>query len=59
MDELKKYVQFAVKKKASDIHLIANAFPYIRVNGKLIAINKTLLSPQGVQKKAMGLLKQN
>ncbi|MBI4713862.1 PilT/PilU family type 4a pilus ATPase [Candidatus Uhrbacteria bacterium] len=59
MEELKRWIQVAVKDGASDVHLIAGSLPFSRVRDKLKPIGKTVLSAEGVQKMVNALLTQN
>ncbi len=58
MEELKHYVAYAQKNKASDIHLVAGALPMIRVHRELIAVKKQPLTKAAVKKLANALLHQ-
>ncbi|MBT5808686.1 PilT/PilU family type 4a pilus ATPase [Candidatus Uhrbacteria bacterium] len=58
MEELQKFVTFAKKKGASDLHLVSGALPIIRVHGQLLAINKSVITLQSVQMIAQSLLNQ-
>jgi twitching motility protein PilT len=59
MEELKRYVAYAQKNQASDIHLVSGAIPMIRVNRELVAIKKKPLSETVVKKIANALLHQS
>ncbi|MFH1711950.1 MAG: PilT/PilU family type 4a pilus ATPase [Patescibacteria group bacterium] len=50
MEDLKKLVTLAIKKGASDIHLVAGAFPYLRIHGRLYPVKKPILTQAAVQK---------
>lgn len=43
---MRALLSFAVKNDGSDLHLKANAFPFLRVKGKLIPIGKQKLSAE-------------
>lgn len=58
MEELKSYIEFAKKKDASDVHLVAGAVPMMRVHGELVPIKRPTLESAVVQKIATALLKQ-
>lgn len=59
MEELKSYIEFAHKKEASDVHLVAGAPAMMRVHGELSVIKKPILEASSVQKIASGLLNQS
>jgi twitching motility protein PilT len=40
-NEMMKYLDFAIEKEASDIHLSAGISPTVRIDGKLVAIPET------------------
>lgn len=42
--KIDKYLQLAIEKKASDIHLVSGAVPSLRVDGKLSFVEQTQLS---------------
>jgi twitching motility protein PilT len=58
MDDLKKWIQIAVKDSASDVHLIAGSVPFARVRDVLKPMSKSVLSASDVQKIASSLLTQ-
>ncbi len=50
MIELEKLFRLVSQKKASDLHIIANAPPYLRVDGELWPVGKEILSSQDTHK---------
>ena len=44
MKSIKAYFDFAVKKNVSDLHLVGNEFPYVRIHGQLIRIEEKKIS---------------
>lgn len=58
MEELKRWIQNALKDGASDVHLIAGSVPFARVRDALKPLSKTVLTASDVQKIASALLTQ-
>jgi len=58
MEELKKWIQLAVKDGASDVHLIAGSIAFSRVRDALEPIGKSVLTASDIQKMANALLSQ-
>ncbi len=46
---LNDYLKQAVKKQASDLHLVTDLPPYLRIDGELTAISKQALSAQEIE----------
>ncbi len=44
-----KYFKKAVDKKASDIHLVADSFPVLRIDGRLVKIDEERLDPKELE----------
>jgi len=56
MITLKKYFDFAVKNKASDLHLVGGEPAILRKDGQLITIEKKDLNPKELETALLGLL---
>ena len=54
--ELGKLLQFAVKNKASDVHLSAGLSPMVRVDGELKRVSQDVLDNKEVMKIASGVM---
>lgn len=59
MEELKAFLEKAVKAKASDLHLVAGAIPMMRVNREIQALGKDILSVASIQRVVNALLTQS
>lgn len=53
---LDEILNFALQKEASDIHIVSNEAPIIRVNGEIVRISKNILSQQNVDEIVARLL---
>jgi twitching motility protein PilT len=58
MEELRKFVGFAVKRGASDIHLVAGALAYVRIHDRLEPVSATKLTQEAVERMVKGVLHQ-
>ncbi len=54
--EIKKFLIYAVKKDASDLHFSANLPPYVRINGSLVSTELKPLSAEECQDLAYSIL---
>jgi twitching motility protein PilT len=59
MEELKKIVQFAAKRFASDVHIVAGERVFIRVKDELMPVKGQPLTARIVEKMSSSLLKQD
>ena len=59
MDEFKKILDLAIKAGASDIHLVSESIPMMRVHRELVSIKKQILTAQTIQKITATFLTQN
>jgi twitching motility protein PilT len=53
---ISNYFKEAIAKKASDLHLVANSSPYLRINGELIKIANKILNPQELRESIYDIL---
>ncbi len=54
---INQYLRFAISKKASDLHLISNENPVLRVDGEIEVIEEMVaLKPEEMKKLAYGIL---
>lgn len=58
MEELKKIIRLAVKKGASDVHLVSGAVPYFRIHKKLFPVKKPKIENRDLDKIIRSLLSQ-
>ncbi|NQV90412.1 PilT/PilU family type 4a pilus ATPase [Candidatus Uhrbacteria bacterium] len=58
MEELKTFLQLAIKANASDLHLVAGAIPVIRVHREIQTVGNEILTTASVQKIVNALLTQ-
>lgn len=58
MEEFKRLIKLAVKKKASDIHLVAGAVPYFRIHRVLYPVKKPEVSNKDLSSLVRSLLTQ-
>lgn len=58
MEEFKKLIELAVKKNASDIHLVAGAVPYFRIHRILYPVKKPKLTQASLSSVARSMLTQ-
>lgn len=58
MEELRRFVEKAIKKKASDLHLVTGSSPVIRVHRKLEELGREMLTAQSIKQMAQALLSQ-
>lgn len=56
MIEIEKLFRMVATKRASDLHIVANAPPYLRIDGELIPVGKTILTDSDTQKMLYGIL---
>lgn len=56
MKTIKSYFEYAIKKQASDLHLVAGELPMIRVSGVLEEVEKTKLPVKELEEGIKGLL---
>ena len=59
MPDLKSYFKEAVKKDASDLHLVGGEKPMLRLEGELEEINKEVLDNEDLKKAVLGLLSKD
>ncbi|TAL49704.1 PilT/PilU family type 4a pilus ATPase [Patescibacteria group bacterium] len=59
MEELKKFLEQAVKAKASDLHLVAGAVAMVRVHREIKPLGTEVLTGASVQRVVNALLTQN
>ena len=59
MKSIKAYFDFAVKKNVSDLHLVGNEFPYVRIHGQLIRIEEKKLVNSELETGLMSLLNKS
>jgi len=46
----------AIEAKASDLHIVAGRPPMMRINGHVVPMNETILTPDDCQEMIFGLL---
>lgn len=56
MKQIKSYFEYAIEKKASDLHLVAEELPLVRVNGNLEEIEDKKLALTELKTEITGLL---
>lgn len=56
--EIVKYFKMAVDRKASDLHLVANCYPAIRINGQLEKIGEEILDSKELEKGIFSLISE-
>ena len=56
MESFESLIQRAAVLRASDLHLSVNIPPMIRVDGKLVSMNKHICTPEDVQEVAYGIM---
>lgn len=56
--DIKKYFKIALEKKASDLHLIADNPPVLRLNGELVLMENELLAAAELQSAVFSLFDQ-
>ena len=59
MIEIEKLFRVVAEKRASDLHIIANAPPYLRIDGDLVPVGKTILTSQETHKMLYNLLTED
>ena len=58
MEEFKRLIALAVKKKASDVHLVAGAVPYFRIHRILYPVKKPATTQKTLEAITRSLLSQ-
>ena len=56
MKQIKSYFEYAIEKKASDLHLVAEELPLVRINGNLEEIEEKKLPATELKEEILGLL---
>lgn len=56
MNAIKSYFEYAIEKNASDLHLVAEEKPMVRINGSLEEIEKEVLPEKEITEQILSLL---
>lgn len=56
--DIKQYFQSAITKNASDLHLVSEDLPMLRINGELLEISKELLKPADLKEAILSILNE-